>query len=384
MRIDGFDILRGLCAVGVAYYHILGWVHADDFNLNNIGLYGVYVFFILSGASIWIAYANRIEAGLPLSNFIALRFFRVAPLYWLAAILTPHFVGGKYNVPAFVLNLPFGFGFGNPGQTSAVTGGWSLGIEFVFYLIFPVLLAFAKGRLLPVITLIGLYLAQLIFISIQIKQEGDLAKNWISYTQYLGFAYYFFAGMLIAKFCVQWPTALPKRILLLNRLLFPLLLLSVAVSSGSYIEQSIQGWRAILLPLACSALVLSAAGLFWQQRTKAVKIFATLMGNSSYGVYLLHPLIYGKAQKHLSELKADSPLLFASLVILMAFLLALLLERYVERPIRGYGKRKFGKTFVKQGAQQEAPSEAQAAPVTQRPAGLIIPSGEPTYRNQKS
>lgn len=42
-RVDGFDMLRGLCAIGVAYYHLMHWFELRE--LYNLGLYGVYIFF---------------------------------------------------------------------------------------------------------------------------------------------------------------------------------------------------------------------------------------------------------------------------------------------------------------------------------------------------
>jgi len=43
-RIESLDLLRGLCAIGVACYHVLSWVQLAT--IHNLGLYGVYVFFL--------------------------------------------------------------------------------------------------------------------------------------------------------------------------------------------------------------------------------------------------------------------------------------------------------------------------------------------------
>jgi hypothetical protein len=74
-----------LCALGVACYHVLGWLQAE--HPYNLGLYGVYVFFVMSGASLWIAYADKMAQGYPMAGFFAVRFFRLAPLYWLALLV---------------------------------------------------------------------------------------------------------------------------------------------------------------------------------------------------------------------------------------------------------------------------------------------------------
>src|SRR4051794_32821994 len=49
-RVLGWDLLRGLCALTVATYHMLLWL--DIAELPALGTYGVYLFFVLSGASL--------------------------------------------------------------------------------------------------------------------------------------------------------------------------------------------------------------------------------------------------------------------------------------------------------------------------------------------
>ena len=45
-RVLGWDLLRGLCALTVMSYHLLGW--QDIAHLSPLGTYGVYLFFLLS------------------------------------------------------------------------------------------------------------------------------------------------------------------------------------------------------------------------------------------------------------------------------------------------------------------------------------------------
>ena len=59
-RVLGWDLLRGLCAVAVACYHLLLW--QDVAALHSFGSYGVYMFFVLSGASLAYTYGPRIAA----------------------------------------------------------------------------------------------------------------------------------------------------------------------------------------------------------------------------------------------------------------------------------------------------------------------------------
>ncbi|RYY87902.1 MAG: acyltransferase, partial [Comamonadaceae bacterium] len=47
-RVLGWDLLRGLSAVAVATYHLLSWQQVAA--IHAWGSYGVYLFFVLSGA----------------------------------------------------------------------------------------------------------------------------------------------------------------------------------------------------------------------------------------------------------------------------------------------------------------------------------------------
>jgi peptidoglycan/LPS O-acetylase OafA/YrhL len=132
-RIESLDLLRGLCAIGVACYHVMSWLGVAT--VHDLGLYGVYLFFLLSGASMTIAYARRFADGYPVTSYLALRYIRLAPLYVLAATYVAIVdLRSLYTLPQLVgrwlLNVTFLFGVANPGDTSLIVGGWSLGIEF--------------------------------------------------------------------------------------------------------------------------------------------------------------------------------------------------------------------------------------------------------------
>lgn len=336
MRVHGFDILRGLCAIGVATYHVLGWLKAG--HPYNLGLYDVYVFFVLSGASLWIAYVNKTAEGYPLASFFVARFIRVAPLYWLAAFLTAMFVSGA-NLNYFALNLTFLFGLGNPGQTAIVTGGWSLGIEFVFYLLFPLLMIIVRLPVVALTVAVILYFAQMMFIDLQITRAGDLGRNWVNYTQVMSFIFYFYAGMLVGK----WLIARPKipHSAWLDTILFAVLTISLVSTSGNVIEDSLIGVRQYLLPFICVGLVMVSARVFASEQRWMVLV-ARCLGNCSYGVYLLHPLVFSQLIKKNADFANQNPYLFLLIVLAISVMLALLLEHFLERPLRDFGRRRFG------------------------------------------
>src|SRR3972149_4937923 len=131
MQILGLEFLRGLCALFVAIFHWLSW--AEIAELHSWGLYGVYIFFVISGA---VLYLNYGDGRTPTDVFLLKRFARLAPLY-VAAVIAMGFMSDTWDWRKQLLNVSMLFGFVSPGETSMVTGGWSLGIEFVLYALFP-------------------------------------------------------------------------------------------------------------------------------------------------------------------------------------------------------------------------------------------------------
>lgn len=83
-RVLGWDLLRGMCAIAVACYHLLLW--QDVAALHTLGSYGVYLFFVLSGASLTYTYGDQLASRVTarkfsFSRFLWVRYLRLAPLY---------------------------------------------------------------------------------------------------------------------------------------------------------------------------------------------------------------------------------------------------------------------------------------------------------------
>src|SRR5690242_5248745 len=91
-RIDGLDYLRGIAATGIMLYHFFTWsgyfFSAGDF-LGKTGIYGVAVFYVLSGLTLHIVYSRQLTCfDRSLVAFAIKRIFRIFPLLWLVTIGT--------------------------------------------------------------------------------------------------------------------------------------------------------------------------------------------------------------------------------------------------------------------------------------------------------
>jgi peptidoglycan/LPS O-acetylase OafA/YrhL len=145
-RLGWLDVLRGVAALCVVFDHLgfylLQHVKADVYQWFNLGDYGVFVFFMISG---YIVPASLERKG-SVRTFWVSRIFRLYPLYLLAVALavvlyTMHIGGlrGEDADPATSI-------FSQLLMMSNVLAGnnlpsvvWSLSYEMVFYLLLTAL-----------------------------------------------------------------------------------------------------------------------------------------------------------------------------------------------------------------------------------------------------
>lgn len=316
MRIYGFDILRGLCALAVAICHICIW--SDYASPHIVGTVSVTLFFVLSGASMTIAYAERLKNGLPYPNFIAQRLFRLAPLFWLLLLLSGRAFGTHFYQTLF--NASFLFSFGLSSNPTILVGSWSLGIEFLFYLIFPLMLMALSKKTAPFIFCFALVMQQY-YASVADPAARDSLMFFIAY---------FFGGCMIGQSflqpfrmrgCIAWP--------LFTAALLNLLYICTHADGITFL-----GAAGAFLTMHCLALVYLAGHL---NVAKKVLWVAVVMGDMSYGLYLLHPYVY-HALRIIPGLQENRPL-WPFMVIAVSIATALMSEKYYEKPIRNFGYR---------------------------------------------
>ena len=250
---------------------------------------------------------------------------RLAPLYVMAvfgrAVFRLAEEGPAYAASGF-LNLSLLFGLGNPEDTSIVVGGWSLGIEFAFYLMFPVMLSLSQCRARYWVAGL-LAVSQLVFVNLVLGRQ-DFTSASVVYTQPLAFIAYFYAGCLIGQACLD------GRVVSRARLLFPVLFLAIVLASGTTDTETIAGLRGFGLFALSVLIVYCGAGVMLQGRVLAT---ATLLGEASYGVYLLPPFVFTLLIKLSLPVAAVVPG-----TLLVALGLSVASYRFYENPLRNWAK----------------------------------------------
>jgi len=137
------DSLRGIAILMVVAVHVSQsrTLMISDFarSFLNFGSKGVQLFFIVSAFTLFMSFNSRLEReNHPYINYGIRRFFRIAPMYYLAIIFytniillyPPHKEG-------IILNVLFLHGWSIQWLNNIVPGSWSVGVEMMFYIILP-------------------------------------------------------------------------------------------------------------------------------------------------------------------------------------------------------------------------------------------------------
>jgi exopolysaccharide production protein ExoZ len=333
-RIDALDALRGLLAIGVMAYHLLAWT--DTARLLTLGTYGVYAFFVLSGFALEWVYSRRLRDHHGTRRYGAARVARIFPLYATVALVTAlvAVVGGRaIDVRDLLLNVTLLFGFFDPGATSTVVGGWSIGIEVVFYVLFPIIAWLRLStRWLAVLALAALVL-RMVYVEAVLGSGPAFGDAWVAYSQMPSFLWFFLAGMVGARLVAARDARHPmgpasRRLSAAWPFIGALGILAVVVacSAAGDTRAMFAGPLGLGLSLAVAgAVVLAAHALPWRGAAARVAAF---LGDISYGTYLLHPIVWTVL------LRADVRARDAALMTLVAApLLAFVVHRALERPV---------------------------------------------------
>jgi peptidoglycan/LPS O-acetylase OafA/YrhL len=180
-RVPGIDVLRGLCIIAVVLHHINLRIHFRESALGNIigpaanrvlfwsGYYGVRVFFVISGFLIttWSLKRWGSLRRISLQKFYRMRFARIVPC--LIGLLVLLAILDRAGVRYFTIN-PQHTSLGR-ALTAALTFHinwleartgylpaawdvlWSLSVEEVFYILFPLLCVLLRRQALIIILL---------------------------------------------------------------------------------------------------------------------------------------------------------------------------------------------------------------------------------------
>jgi peptidoglycan/LPS O-acetylase OafA/YrhL len=359
-HIPELDGLRGIAVLLVLWVHVpLGPLGETVDGLRRAllpGNVGVDLFFVLSGFLITRILLVDRERGVPLRYFLARRFLRIFPIYYLAILLLlPRLSAAEVAACAtYTSNYAFVFMW----STSALEHTWSLAVEEHFYLLWPPLVAFLaprRSRRILLLTVAPLALATVTVALLVPALAGDEDRftEFVLRTSTVRF-FSLGLGALIA-YHESWLRARRSRAL---GAVLACLVLAWALSPGGAsalghdaVFAAIPGpgsdvsrYRKVLavlsIPFGSAAAVLLAVGLSARRAPHGVLLRSAPLrgiGRISYGVYLYHfplftlPLWGGPP--------GDASLARVGALIALSLAAAWLSFVFIERPLLTLGSR---------------------------------------------
>jgi len=319
-RLPGIQMARAVAALSVVYFHsraVLDPFPKDTAYslawLTNYGWLGVDLFFAISGYVICLVVS---KSGVRPVPFIVRRVFRLYPLWlatltlfatlvWLWRGLRPAETVGFYLYSATLLptdGFPLYF------------VGWSLQHEMAFYL--------ACAIIMPVVGIQGL----VVFLAASTAAFHLINLPWFL-SQLAQYHVDFLAGVLAF-------TAIARLRFMGSTVLF--------LAGAALLLFSLHIWRGLaFVPIALFFLVAGAASI--SPSNNIVFRAAVGIGDSSYSLYLLHPLVLLAAKAATTTAILDRPLWieepirFTSIAVIIV--MSVLSWRYFERPVINLGNR---------------------------------------------
>lgn len=320
-RIDTLDWLRGLMALSIMFYHICGWqgLHLDSESiLGRLGIYGVSIFFILSGLSMALVYHSYIKNLKTTFNFIIRRIFRIWPLLWLVCFyifFQQIILGNEHSYKLLILNITTLFGFIKPSAYMA-TGAWSIGNEMVYYFLTPIVFyLYNYKKIIGNVFLLVCVGIGVFFSFYLLKSEISLGDQWNLYINPFNNLFLYVTGISIYYNFkdVEFSSKLTNCLLMISLFLFCLL-----PFNGDQIF-IVTGIGRIVFVLISLLIVLC----FYKLKID-LPIFISkpleLLGIATYGVYILHPIIYFFVRDQLN-IKSGILLIVPALTIFLSIFL---------------------------------------------------------------
>lgn len=346
--LPGIHGLRGIAALAVVLFHL---VYIADIAVPPVFIFiaddfskGIHLFFVLSAFSLLHSTEHTMGRPTWMREYFVKRFFRIAPLFYCvlaASVLGSAIRAGNLAVNPQVLLLNLTFTFGLAPWSGIVMGGWTVGVEMLFYVILPVLLATVRSSRATLA--FAIFCMVVSFASravLQVHYEHTVALydyNW-SYFSFAPNLCYFAFGMYafrVAQESGQASAAMRRGIPLAATSLLLLLF------AGRY-----NGWRPDLTLWGIGFAALALWQSRWPSRWCANRVFE-YVGERSYSVYLLHPLVIVVLRKPLKalyglltpDIGAYAYFACAAVALLALLLLAEISYRLIEIPGMRYGQR---------------------------------------------
>jgi exopolysaccharide production protein ExoZ len=372
-RVEPIQWLRGVAAMLVVCNHAgllalkhLGTPddasHLVEWNLAKAGAFGVDIFFVISGFVMAMS-AQRFDGALGAADFLAQRYNRIAPLFYLmSAVLFADILRAQvaFDVREVANTLTFiPWVDGREYHWPIHYLGWTLAFEFVFYGVVGALIWAGPRRRLLVLALILLALPALGAMF----DWPWMPLRMLTSPMMIEFA---FGVVLYRAWLAGWfdGTRLRWHLLLVLGLLFygwPVFsdpdVVQVLVTSQFEFEGAaarVLWWGVPAMAIVCWTLTLPVGEDRWPRRV------ARAIGDASYSIYLTHLFVVRLAEEVI-ERTGTPVVLAAASVLIISPIVGLISYRLLEQPLLRIGQGWVARLRARFGRAARTSTDARSA-----------------------
>lgn len=288
-KLDSIQVLRAVAALLVVFCHAAYEItlnHPDVapamwVKINAKGLFGVDIFFVVSGFVMMYIISGQQSGGVTAARFIGDRIVRILPLYWvttllsvLAGLVLPAFKHKSVFTSVYVARSLLFIPSTNPmtGAPEPALGvGWTLNYEMFFYVVLALMLVLGVRRLHWAVLAV---FSSLVALGVWFNPEEIILKSW---TQTIILEFMF--GVLLARARLSG-----FRI----GTIWQVVLVCAGVVSWLSVAQFSIGpvnMRGVVWGLSAAAIF---AGAVMGRKQVTYPRSITLIGDASYSLYLTH------------------------------------------------------------------------------------------------
>ena len=335
----------------VYHYKDLLLNNNESFFYNIISQFHIAVsgFFVLSGFLISHNYFISNNRKIKLINFYLLRFIRIFPVFLILSTIT--YAAHSFQLPLdfklsneetelflpylfriYLLDITFLKNLIPEFFKHGIVQGWSLSVEFYFYLISPLLFYKGKPRVLFLLSfiLLGVFIINNNYVSNHIMD----IQYFFWYTIF-GRVFEFFLGGILAYFYYN------KIKVNYNTTLLSLLIIFLFIVFLIYYPQYSILINNFLLPLFGISFFLYSIIFHKSQITNLLSSnFFILLGQSSFIFYLIHLGVFADFTiKFLSFLKISNDYLTFLFLFIIISCISICFSKIIEKPIYNFFRK---------------------------------------------
>lgn len=201
-RYDGVDGLRAYAIMGIVLMHVRynGEYQVDGFIFNRIipsFTNFVFLFMMMSGFGICCGYFDKLlNHRITIEDFYTKRYAKNWPFFALLCFLDLLISPGLNTFYEVFANLTLCFGLLPNAKIGVIGVGWTLGVIFVFYLLFPFFCYLLGNRKRAWLTLVATLIFN-ILCGVYFFDADHMPGNFQARTSFIYCAVYFAAGGMI-------------------------------------------------------------------------------------------------------------------------------------------------------------------------------------------